>query len=366
MYITQKQTSNSIYPILSCIILLIIQITPSAIAQNPNFSQFYAAPVFLNPALIGGEDDIVFSINQRTHTSTDFFPYSLSKFSILGSIKFENYLSRKKFFGGGNIGGWGATVYNETSGYSHELNNLGVIGSFSYFTQVSYAHFLSFGLQGGLIQKKLDFDNLTWGSQYHPALGFDRGIEPSFETMRETKLFSVINVGFMWNYFPEKFSTRSKAKFSTFTGLAISNTNRPNESFVKSEISRLPILYKLHGGFSIKIAKQFEIMPNYLILRQNKLNQINTGAYLRYYISKKSGHSELFEVQTGTRYRFGDSFIVSVGFVAYNIVLGLSYDFNESNFTFNQKGAAAFEISLSYRIIKRKGEQKRNISHPII
>ncbi len=335
-------------------------------AQDPAFSQYYSASLFLNPALAGGEDDISLSLNQRSNMTNGIYPYNLSQFSATIPIMLKNQRSGPKYYRRGYIGGWGITVFNETSGTDNMYKVNGILSSIAYFTQISSLHFLSFGIQGGVVEKQINFNKLQWGSQYDPYLGYNSSIVPSIGILNEQRRLLVINAGLVWFYSPTEFTSSKSRKFSTFVGIAASNLNRPDESFFEQEQSRLPVLLKLHGGFKFKVSRQFEIMPNYLILRQNKVTQINMGTYFSYNFSKKRGVKQRYaKAQIGGWYRYGDSFIVLAGLDLRTLLIGISYDFTVSSFNYYNKGMGTVEISLAYKIIKNETLQKRRISHPL-
>jgi len=337
-------------------------------SQDAAFSQFYAAPIFLNPAMAGGENYVSVNVTYRTNTNKVLFPYNLGQFTATLPLKFNSRrYSGNRLQLDNYIGTIAVTAYNEYVGYNSELKVSGLSLTTSYFMQVALAHFISFGLQTGFIQKVIDFDKLTWGSQFDTDLGFDSRISPSVSLANGQKTIPVINAGFTWYYNAKNFSPYKNSKFRAFSGFAVSNLNRPDESFLQVEKTHIPLLFKLHGGLGFEFANNFELLPNVLIMRQNNHNQINVGTYVAYYVSnRKIRTSNFYQIQLGSWYRVGDSYIVSLGFEMLNLILGFSYDFNLSSFQYNDKGVRAFEISIKYRSIPNKQEMHRNISHPII
>lgn len=334
-------------------------------SQDPAFSQFYSASAFLNPALIGEETNTTFVLMQHSNTNRQFFPYSLSHFSFLTPLQAKRYRQSKKYFRNGYYGAVGATVFNEVSGHKNQYVITGIAGSFAYFFQLSHNHFLSLGSKVGFLQKSIDPEG-NWGTQYQEDLGFNNGIIPSIEQMNEKVSFPVVNSGLVWYYRPYQTYT-NKPKFNMFHGIGISNMNTPDESFFDNATSELPVLYKLHGGFSFQVADELAIMPNYLIMHQNNEQLINIGTFLNYsvYPKTKLTQKKTINIQLGSWYRLNDSFIFAIGFRRDALQVALSYDFNKMYFNYYSSGTGAYEITLTYRILKDENI-RRNISRPFM
>ncbi len=333
-------------------------------AQEPAFSQFYAAPLFLNPAMAGGDDNLSAGFNLKTNTNKQLFPYSLSQFTFMVPVRINSRTTVDKYAKNGYIGGLGLTFFNESMGDANELKTTGVSLSTAYFLQVGMSHYLSFGLQFAMIQRTIDYNKLTWGSQYDADMGYNTSITPSFSIDKQKILYPAINFGMTWYHNLQNFRLFQNSPVSFFSGVAISNLNKPDMSFNQSVASTVPMLFKLHGGFNFEVNDYFEVLPNYLLMYQNKENHVNIGTYIVYYFNGKK--TEGFKFQLGSWYRLGDSYIASVGCEMKNIVLGISYDLNLSGFQYNNKGVRTVEVSVRYRPSKPKMQLQRNISHPII
>jgi type IX secretion system PorP/SprF family membrane protein len=136
--------------------------------------------------------------------------------------------------------------------------------------------------------------------------------------------------------------------------------NQPNESLIKSIPSKLPILFKGHGGLVIPLSTRLNLSPNILIMMQNNVVQYNGGMYLNYeLVSDPADYIIPSMLTLGTWYRAGDSFIMSLGFGSKNYLFGFSYDFNNSSLRYSTQGRGAFEFSLSIRQIKHKDAIRR-------
>ncbi|MDJ1504538.1 PorP/SprF family type IX secretion system membrane protein [Xanthocytophaga agilis] len=330
-------------------------------AQDPNFSQFYAAPLYLNPALAGVEKDVTFSANFRSQWRSLGFPQQIGQFSGIFPLHNRRYPVIQS-------GGIGFSIYNDLSGEGNNFRTTGIQAGAAYNLVLSrdYAHIVSFGMQIGMIQKAIDFTDLRWGSQYNaaaPFFGFDYTVAPSITTnlMRDKALYPVVHSGVVWHFNPDR--VHYSRPFSSFIGFSVSNLNRPDESLIRGESSQLPLLFRMQGGFNYELSPSFKIMPNILWMRQNGNNQINAGTYFSYEMTSSETQSPA-QIMAGAWYRIQDSFILSAAISNSKYTLGFSYDINTSSLRYTSRGRGAWELSLTYRIIKNKAA--RRFSTPLL
>ncbi len=318
-------------------------------AQDPQFAQYYNNPSYLNPAMTGLDDDIYFGLNYRSQWKSLDLPFEIAQLSLIYPLMERGSQFKHR-------GGLGVSVYRETAGESENFKTASFTLSAAYnlFLKDDASQMISVGLQGGVINKQIDFNNLRWGSQYNPFIGFDSNITPSLDLDNQTVTFPVIHAGVVWYFDPGR--KRFQSNMSGFIGFAVSNINQPNESVLSDQNgeSLLPRLYKAHGGINLSLSQNFSISPNILFMSQHATEQINAGMYFTYQVSGRRRGPQT-KVQVGTWYRFEDAFIISLGVTSNNLGLAFSYDFNNSTLRSFTGGQGALEASISYRITKGKG-----------
>lgn len=319
-------------------------------AQDPHFSQYYASPLYLNPALTGMERDLYFGVNYRTQWQSLDFPYKTYQFSVTHPVFTQG--SEKI-----QIGGIGLSVFQDQAGDNDAFKTLGLIASAAYNLRLDNQNtgILSFGLQAGYIQKRIDLNGLNWGSQYNPFIGYDNTLTPDIALLDEGTSYPVFNTGIVYYYNPYKQYYFTKT--SGFFGFAMSYLNKPNESLLIGGRESLPVLYKVHGGLEFRLNAKVYLSPNFLLMRQGASNEINLGTYLAYNLTKFRSRKKFKPQQMilGSWYRFGDAFIFTAGVTSNSLSFGLSYDLNVSTLRYNNRGLSAFELSLTYRVVKGKG-----------
>jgi type IX secretion system PorP/SprF family membrane protein len=313
-------------------------------AQDAAFSQYYASALYLNPAMTGTQPYLTFSSNNRTQWRSIVIPYVTNQISLIAPI--YNKDVRKN-----HVGGIGFSFFNDKAGESNfKTNGFNINAAYNLPLTASHTQLLTFGVQGGFIQKSIDFTNLQWGQQFNPYIGVQSMIVQDQATIKSNTLYPDISAGLMYNFNSSKDYTTTG--FSGYAGLAAYHINKPNESMVKTINNSLPILYKAHIGFEVKAGNRVNISPNALFVQQSNLQQLNGGMYLTYLFPGQTKALAPTYVVFGTWYRLKDAFILSAGFGNDKYTLGFSYDYNTSSLRYNTQGRGAYEISFSIRRVK--------------
>lgn len=333
------------------IIFIILSLGLHAVAQDPVFSQFYAANTFLNPAMTADGQGINGTVNSRFYTNPQIAGYSLNMASVTIPFQLSNFIygpeTRIDHRSGVAVSG-----YREATGSHGELNTTGLIVTLAHCIQLQREHYLSLGMQGGFVYRNLGGD-FEWGSQYLEEYGYDESVIPSLgEIDNLSKGFPTINAGIVYFYNSSAMQDYfKKFNFDAFIGFSAYNINTPNQSFFDSQDVELPLQFKLHGGLKYLTNKFFYLFPNVMWVRQNGDNQINVGMYSSIKtVKSRKDDSDAFNTIIGVWYRVGDSFITSFGVQIQQLKFAVSYDFNASSFTYNNRGKGAVEISVKYSI----------------
>lgn len=327
-------------------------------AQDPGFSQYYAVPMFINPAFIGDKQDMSFGVNTRTYTNKLLAKYNLTQIS--GIVPFNADFLYKSSSETNHSSGAGITVYREATGTHNELNSFAALVSLGHCIQIERQHFLSFGMQSGYV-RKTQGDNFSWGSQYSEDFGYDPSIPSSInDALQPYSHFPTFGIGLEYFFNSGVLEDYSKAfDFDAYTGIAVYNVNRPNQSFLKNAESRLPLIIKYNGGIKYRVNKRFALFPTILWEHQNLNNQVNIGMYANIRtVLTEAINKKAVNIIAGTWYRVGDSFIATLGFTVYDFKCAISYDFNATKFKYNSKGKGATEVSLKY-IVETQGKRER-------
>ncbi len=328
-------------------LFIVVFAVPHAKSQDAVFSQFYASSLYLNPAFAGSNTNLSFSSNYRSQWKSIVLPYVTNQMSFVKPL-YRDGLTET------HIGGLGLSMYNDRAGDGN-FKTLGININAAYNLQLTRndEHIISFGIQGGIVQKNVDYTNLEWGEQYNPFIGFDATHIPGETQLGQNRIYPDIAAGAVYYYnIQEEFNAK---KISAFAGVSAYHMNQPDESFVQDMESKLPVSIKAHGGVKYVLNRKMRLSPNVLFLTQNEVYQMNLGMYWNYRVLNSA--NELFkktDLIVGAWYRYGDAFIASVGLHNKIYTLGFSYDYNTSSLRFATRGRGAWEVSLTLRKVENR------------
>jgi type IX secretion system PorP/SprF family membrane protein len=304
-------------------------------AQDPEFTQFYANPIYLNPAFAGSARCPRLVMNYRNQ-----WP-SLTGTFVTTSASFDQHVQSIQ-------GGLGIIVLNDRAAQT-TLQTTSVSGIYSYQQPISRKFSIKAGLQATYFQKSLDWDQLTFGDMIDPRKGF------IYETLDVPRGGRVSNVDFSAGIlgFSDQF----------YGGFAVHHLNEPNESLIVG-VSRLPMKFTGHAGVMIPIEKrnkqaESSVSPNVMYRRQGEFQQLNLGLYVKK--GPLVGGVWFRGLLFGPTYR--DSFIGTIGLQSDVLRIGYSYDVTISELTPSTGGS--HEVSLTVQFdCKKKRRPIRTVSCP--
>jgi type IX secretion system PorP/SprF family membrane protein len=328
------------------LIVLTLMLIVGASAQDIHFSQYYASPLTLNPAMTGLiNGDFRVAANYRGQwftipTSNSVAPYN----TYQGS--FDASLFRKKLRDNGL--GVGAMFYADEAG-NGSLATYAVMGSLAYHQAVDrYGRSrLSLGFQAGYIQKRIFRYDLLFEQQFDGTINsFNPFIDDGESNFNQGNFgYFDLNAGAL-------FSSMASEKFSYYFGFAANHLTTPGENFLdqQAEKNELNMRYTAHGGLSIKPGKYFKILPTFLYMVQTQAQQINLGSGFEYSFSEnfKGFAGAWARIVGGVDGFKNDAAILTLGGEVSNTRVGISYDFNTSGFRGASKSVGALEISVVY------------------
>ena len=287
-------------------------------AQDPEFTQFYANPLYLNPALAGNNICPRISINYRNQ-----WP-ALSGTYVTTSASFDRFIHGIK-------SGIGVLVTNDRAGQG-TLKTTNVSGIYSYQVRPRRDLAINFGLQATYGQKAIDWAKLTFGDMIDERRGFvyNTNEVPG----RSQKSFVDLSAGVVG--FSKRF----------FVGFAAHHLTEPDEGLIGP--SKLPRKYTAHAGAMIQVgdkSNEVTVSPNILYQAQQDFRQLNLGVY----VTKGA-------LVGGLWYRNSDSFILLVGVQQGIFKIGYSYDVTVSKLT--NATAGSHELSLGINFFCKKPKPK--------
>jgi len=303
------------------------------IAQDPNFSQFFASPLTLNPALTGKFDGVYRVAgnyrNQWPTINNAFTTYTASFDAGILKSRIPEYDQ----FGIGVLG------FADDAGNGVLKNNaLGLSLAYHKALDENGFHQLGVGFQGAYVGKRLDVTKVTFEDQLTPS-GFTGATSEIFPGQRVSVSYFDMNAGILYNG-----STDGNNNF--YLGASMYHINRPKESFQGDQFFNLSGRVTFQGGGKIPVGQY-----NYIHFSANHSRQANAtntvigGAYA---LNANADLDNPTNIYIGSWYRFGDAIIPYVGLEFGEFHIGATYDINISSLKpgSNMRGGA--EISLIY------------------
>lgn len=240
------------------IIGFVVAQTGKVSGQDAIFSQFFSAPLYLNPAFTGSMECSRLVFNYRNQPWPNFGTFSTFNFS------YDQPVDALR-------GGLGFLLTSDHQGGIIMRNHLSAI--YSLHLQVSRDLHLNFGAQAGYLRKDLNWDQLIFADQFDTGTGIinPQTEPPPDQTWRHAADFAagilLYNEGF-------------------YGGAAIHHLTRPEESFFDNH--PLPLKVTAHIGFHIPLGQRRSaafgqeslfISPNIIFQNQGPFNRINYGLY---------------------------------------------------------------------------------------
>ena len=299
--------------------------------QDLHFSQFFNAPLTINPANTGFIPDADYRIGasyRDQYSSILAEPYKTV--SIFGDAQvLRNQIAN----------GWlglGGFILSDVAG-SGGLRSTKVYGSLAYHQMLGNSSLLTAGFNLGWANKRIDQSKLKFPDQFDGKF-FDGNTATSVQLANNNISYFDMQVGLNYAYFPNE-------NVYINGGYSIHHVNRPQETFFSDNVDTSKISMR-HIGFVnalLKVNERVIINPNIYYTNQAKASELMFGLNANYNLAGAGGDIQLL---AGLYYRAGDAVVPMVGFEIKNVRFTFSYDATTSslsNFN-NLRGASEFNI----------------------
>ena len=304
-------------------------------AQDPQFSQFYAAPLYLNPAFAGSTLQARAGLNYRNQWPA--VEASFVTYSAYFDYFFEDYNS-----------GVGMLINQDTEGLAG-LNSTSVSIQYSY--QVFLTEYLAFrpALQAGFFYRNLNFSRLTFGDQFDPLTGefINPNTAEQFNTGFSKAFVDISSGGLLYTK-------------NAWLGAAWHHMNTPQQSLL-DEDDRLPSKLSVHGGFKFilepagggyEVPRQRSITATFQYKHQGPFDQIDLGTYFTSEPMVLGLWYRGIPYKQVNGYANNESIVLLVGFIKRGaddeLNIGYSYDYTISGLGASSGGAHEFSLSYSW------------------
>jgi len=296
--------------------------------QDAIFSQFYANPLYLNPAIAGTDVCPSLHLNHRNHPYPGFG--HLATFSASYQRPWEAV-----------SGGIGFLITSEHFGQKIRQHFIG--GIYSYHTKLTRNLNMNFGVNASYLRRDLHWDNLVFPDQYDP---FSNELIPTSETLPEKLWINALDVSAGVLFYNENF----------FAGLATHHLTQPQKSFFSDK--KLPIKTTLHAGTKIPVEtyyrmsrQNFYVSPNIILQHQHNFFRTSYGTYFEF-------EPITFGVWFRQDFKEQKTLIFLLGLHREDYKIGYSFDHSFSGYYTGLAGVHEISVLLKFNCEKYKLENK--------
>ena len=331
-------------------LLLMAFIVVNVFAQDIHYSQFYNAPLLLNPALTGFTPGVArVGVNYRNQwfsaTHDGFFrpPFMTT------ALNADMPIAIKK-----DALGVGLVLANDQAG-ANTFTTVIALASVSYIKTLGKKdnHRLSAGFQIGYTYQSIRTANFQFYNQFDQTNQF-QSTTSSNEDLSKTKVgYLNLNFGLLWY-------GKISDHFAMYLGGSFYNVTTPKYTILPNQKHDLYWRWNLQTGLDIALGKKSHILPSIMFMMQGVNDQLNTGLGFGYDLNDDMALTIGLYNRTNPHKKIntfiGTNADAIIPYVAYEIKgfkAGISYDATISKLKQAGGGVGSFEIMLGYTIKKK-------------
>ena len=306
--------------------------------QDYRYSQFYNAPLTLNPALTGEpKTDYRLNANYKNQWSsvTDGFKTTAASFDM---PMFEDMQGMSKM-------GVGLSFLSDKAGSTnYGFTNINL--SAAYHIKSNRYNKLSAGLLVGYGQSSVDLSNVKWESQ-HNGNNHDPSSSSGESVFVDQIRYLDAGLGIYWTLSDPEYGRKYEL------GLSVMHVNFPNHSFISKNDERLNPKIQLHAGIDLAFSR-FTLKPKLHVMSQGPAYYINIGTLIRFRLGDQpdSRYTDAYVASAfdlGFFYKYNESVMITAQYeFKRNLLIALSYDYTISELS-AISSSGGYEVALRYQ-----------------
>lgn len=307
-------------------------VASASYGQDPQFSQFYASPLYLNPAFAGSTDEARAGMNYRNQwpaMDANFISYS-AYFDYM----FQDYNS-----------GVGLMLMSDQASNSG-LRATTISLQYAYKLRLSKLWAFRPGIQAAYTLKDANFNSYYFNSQWNPVTGSFDGPPPASDLG-----------GGGSGYFDVSLGGLAYSK-NIWLGYSAHHLNQPDQS-ITGDGDPLKRKHSFHGGYRFmlgsgvirqgykEVHRERSITPTFQYKFQGDFDQLDVGTYLTLEPMVLGLWYRGLPFKPYEGLRNNEAIVLLIGYTWQGFNMGYSYDY-----TISQLGSAsggAHEVSISYQ-----------------
>lgn len=307
--------------------------TSSIFGQDIHLSQFYNAPMLLNPSNTGlfeGQYRIGgFYRNQWSSVTTPYQTFGFSgEFSLFKDALDIDYL------------GIGMLFTNDKAGDGNfSTRNFSMNVAYHKGLNSDYNHYFSAGFKAGVIQRNLDITKLYFDNQLTET-GYDIGL-PNGENLDFIKV-SHADYAAGITYF------NGISDMYNFTfGASYHHIKKQDFTFFENKSDILYSRYNAYASLDYNYNEFLKISPRIIYQSQGPSTELIPGIQCTYMLTPFDNDTRR-NISGGLYWRSKDAVIIMAKTTFIDFTIGLSYDINLSTLSRASGGNGGPEITFEY------------------
>lgn len=310
---------------IAILLYVLINLPGNVVGQDPHYSQYYAAPLYLNPAFTGTIEEHRFVANYRNQwpaIPNAFETYSFSYDYNLSSLR----------------SGLGIIFSTDRAGSAGlRSSNLGLL--YSYKVQMN-DWVLTPAIEFSYGVRDMDFNKLVFGDQ----ININGPTQDNAMNRINSVSYFDFNTGIL--LYNRKF----------WAGYAIHHLNEPNKSLL-NEIDKIPMKQSFHAGMKINLYngpfkkdRYSSIAPSFVYNMQGAFDQLDFGLHYIYDPVFFGLWYRGIPIQQNVKDNMNhDAFSFIAGLTYDTFEIGYSYDFTIS--ALGPASGGAHEVSVKLELV---------------
>lgn len=299
-------------------------------SQELHFTQYFNAPLLVNPANTGFNPDYDYRLggNYRTQwANVATMPYKTM--SVWGDVQLFTNRFENAWMGLGGL------IMKDVAGRG-SLASTKAYASVAYHQLLGLNSVVSLGFNAGFVTKSVDFTKLTFDNQWTGK--FVDAAVPSGETFSTNRQNYIdLQAGINYAVFPSD-------NLYLNAGFSAMHINKPHESFFSSSTvsTLIPMRYTAFLNAVVKLNDMWIVSPNAYVSKMTTAWEYVVGGMANYNLSG-NGATQLLG---GVYYRVGDAIAPTIGFQMNDYKLTFNYDATMSNLRNYNASRGAYEVSI--------------------
>lgn len=302
-------------------------------AQDPQFSQFYANPLYLNPAFAGT------SVQSRVVMASRVQWPSIPGAFQTYSVSYDQFFPMIK-------SGFGVDLYYDRAG-TGGLSTTSAKFMYAYELKIKRDLYVRPAVEMGYNIRAIDLNRLTFGDQLNTG-------NPSTAEPIDLQKKQYFDIGAGLLLYSSVY----------WAGIKFGQINQPDQSLLNDK-SPLPMHFSFHGGYKLRLQNSRSLNRNFVFFAFNykaqaKFDQLDIGAYFEHNAITLGvwyrGLPVVYNENTGIG---RDAVILLVGWSQNGMRVGYSYDITISMLGLNTGGSHELTITYEWANKNNRRHSKR-------